>query len=126
LKINFKHFNLNDETLFVKNFGKTIVYIMVYVYYLLITWNNEAYIAFIKKELKKGFEMIEMGHLHYNLGIEVTRNPRYIFISQRKYIGELLNKFGMVDCNPLSTPMEQNLNTTSQEGNAFDDATKYR
>jgi hypothetical protein len=92
----------------------------------LIIGNNEAYIASIKKELKKGFEMTYMGHLHYYLGIEVTQNPRYIFISQNKYIGELLNKFGMVDCNPLSTPMEQNLKLTSKEGNEFEDATKYR
>jgi hypothetical protein len=32
----------------------------------------------------------------------------------------------MVDCNPLSTPMEQNLKLTSKEGNEFEDATKYR
>jgi hypothetical protein len=44
--------------------------------------------------------MIDMGYLHYYLGIEVTENPKHVFISQ-KYIGELLNKFGMVDCNPL-------------------------
>ena len=78
-----------------------------------------------KKELEKGFEMIDMDHLHYYFGIEVTQNPKYVFISQ-KYIGELLNKFGMADCNPLSTPMEQNLKLTSKEGNEFEDATKYR
>jgi hypothetical protein len=31
----------------------------------------------------------------------------------------------MVDCNPLSTPMEQNFKLTSKEGNEFEDATKY-
>jgi hypothetical protein len=97
LKINFKHFNLDDATLFVKKVGKIVVYLVVYVDDLLITGNNEAYIASIKKELKKGFEMTDMGHLHYYLGIEVTQNPKYVFISQKKYIGELLNKFGMVD-----------------------------
>jgi hypothetical protein len=50
--------------------------------------------------------MINMEHLHYYLGIEVTYNPIYVFISKKKYIGELLITFGMVDCNPLSTPME--------------------
>ena len=70
--------------------------------------------------------MTNLGHLHYYLGIEVIQNPRFIFISQKKYIRELLNKFGMAECNPLSTPMEHNLKLTSKEGNEFKDATKYR
>jgi hypothetical protein len=60
LKTNFKHFNLDDANLFVKKVGKYVVYLVVYVDDLLITRNNEAYIAPIKKELKKGFEMIDM------------------------------------------------------------------
>ena len=91
-----------------------------------MTRNNESYIASIKKELKKGFEMTNLGHLHYYLGIEVIQDLTYIYISQNKYIGELLNKFGMAECNPLSTPMEQNLKLTSKEGNEFKDATKYK
>jgi hypothetical protein len=92
----------------------------------LITRNTESYIASIKKELKKGFEMTDLGHLHYYLGILVIQNPKYIFISQNKYDGELLNKFGIVECNPVSTPIEQNLKLTSKEGDEFEDATKYR
>jgi hypothetical protein len=70
--------------------------------------------------------MTYMGHLHYYLGIEVTQNPRYIFIYRNKYIGELLIKFVMIDCNPFSTPVEQNLKLTSKERSGFEDATKYR
>lgn len=32
----------------------------------------------------------------------------------------------MTECNSFSTPIEQNLNLTSKEGNEFEDATKYR
>eukprot|EP00253_Pinus_taeda_P028193 PITA_28193 len=85
--------------------------------------NNESYIASIKKELRKGFEITDLGYVHYYLGIEVTQHPKSIFISQKKYIGDLLNRFGMAECNPLNTPMEQKL--TSIEGNEFEDATKY-
>jgi hypothetical protein len=79
--LNFKHFNLDDATLFVKKVGKTIVYLVVYVDDLFIIGNNENYIASIKKELKKGFKVTYLGHLHYYLGIEVIQNPKYIFIS---------------------------------------------
>eukprot|EP00253_Pinus_taeda_P013919 PITA_13919 len=88
--------------------------------------NNESYIASIKRELGKNFEMTDLGYVRYYLGIEVTQHPKSIFLSQKKYIGDLLNRFGMTECNPLSTPMEQNLKLTSIEGKEFEDATKYR
>eukprot|EP00253_Pinus_taeda_P002014 PITA_02014 len=88
--------------------------------------NNESYIASIKKELGKSFEMADLGYVHYYLGIEVTQHPKSIFLSQKKYIGDLFNRFGMIECNPLTTPMEQNLKLTSIEGKEFEDATKCR
>ena len=126
LKLNFEHFDLNDATLFIKKFGRSVVYLVVYVDDLLMTGNNESYIASINKYLKKIFEMIDMGHLHYYLGIEVTHHPKYIFLSQKKYVGELLDKFCMIECNPISALMEQKMKLTSSEGKEFEDATKYR
>jgi len=70
--------------------------------------------------------MTNMGHLHYYICIEVTHNSRYIIISQKKYVGELLNRFGIVVSNRLSTRMEQNLKLTSNEGKEFEDAPKYK
>jgi hypothetical protein len=78
-KINFKHLNLDDANWFVKKVGKIVVYLVVHVNDLLIIGNNEAYIASIKNELKKSFEMTDMGHIHYYLGIEVNKNPKYVF-----------------------------------------------
>eukprot|EP00253_Pinus_taeda_P026476 PITA_26476 len=88
--------------------------------------NNKSYIASIKNELRKGFDMLDLGYVHYYLGIEVNQHSKFIFLSQKKYIKDLLNKFGMDECNPLTTPMEQNLKLTSTEGKEFEDATKYR
>lgn len=50
--------------------GKTVVYLVLYVDDILMTGNNESYIASIKKELRKGFEMNDLGYVHYYLGIE--------------------------------------------------------
>jgi hypothetical protein len=50
--------------------------------------NDYDYIASIKKEIRKVFDMTDLGLLHYYLGIEFTQNPNFIFISQKKYIGE--------------------------------------
>ena len=40
LKINFKHYNIDDATLFVKKFGRSTVFLVVYVDDLLMTRNN--------------------------------------------------------------------------------------
>ena len=116
LKLIYKHNNIDDATLFVKKVGRPIVFIVVYVYDLLMTGNNENYIASIKKYINKWFEMTDLGNIHYYLGIEVTQHPKYILISQKKFVGELLNRFCMKKCNPLSTPIEQKLKLTSSEG----------
>ena len=93
--MNYKHFNIDDATLFVKKVGRSVVYLVVYVDGLLITGNNDDYIASIKRELKKVFDMTELRLLQYYLGIEVDKKPKHIFISRKKYVGELLSKFGM-------------------------------
>ena len=87
---------------------------MVYVGDLLMAGNNESYITSIKKELKKGFEMTDLGYVHYYMGIEVTQHPKFILLPKKKYIGDLLNNFGMDEWNPLTTPMEKNLKRTLQ------------
>ena len=81
-----------------------------------MTWKNEDYIASIKKFFKKCFQMIDLGHLHDYLGIEVTQHPKYISISQKTYIEEFFTRFCMTECNTLSNPMKQKLKLTSSEG----------
>ena len=84
LKLHFKHYKLDDPTFFVRKVGRYIVFLVVYVDDLLMTGNNEDYIAAMKKYLRKCFEMTDLGYLPYYLGIEVTQHPKYIFISQKK------------------------------------------
>ena len=86
LNLNYKHFDLDDATLFVKKVVRSVVYLVVYVDDLMITGNNDEYISSIKKELKKVFDMTDLGLLHYYLGIEVDKKPQHIFISQKKYV----------------------------------------
>ncbi|CAL0318252.1 unnamed protein product [Lupinus luteus] len=61
-----------------------------------------------KKPMMIEFEMTDLGLMHYILDIEVLKSNGY-FISQKKYAQELLNKFQMQDCNPVSTPCEYGL-----------------
>ena len=53
-----------------------------------------------------------IGMMHYFLGMEVWQSADGIFLSQGKYIVEILKRFRMLDCKAIATPMASNLNHT--------------
>ena len=81
-----------------------------------------------KRELAAEFEMKDLGLMHYFLGLEVWQRPGEIFLSQGKYIGKILERFGMVDCKSVSTPMELNFKKLSSSvvGPVLSNPTEYR
>jgi len=46
-----------------------------------------------------------LGELNFFLGLHISQQDTCIFISQTKYIKEMLNKFKMEECKPVSTHM---------------------
>ena len=83
-KVGFQRGDSND-TLYVRQQGKNLVILVMYVDDLIITGNNDDHIAQVKKELHAGFKMTDLGLLHYYLGVEVFQHPHHIFISRSKY-----------------------------------------
>jgi hypothetical protein len=63
----------------------------------------------------KEFEMTENGLMSYFLGIEVKQQHDGIFISQKKYMKEILEKFKMGSCNSVNTLVETSIKL-SKEG----------
>nr|GEZ68289.1 hypothetical protein [Tanacetum cinerariifolium] len=62
---------------------------------------------FIKKKdlMVKGFETSMMGEMKFILGLQVNQFSNEIFINQSKYILDILKRFGMENCDTVSTPM---------------------
>ena len=54
--------------------------------------------------------MKDLGPLKYFLGIEVSRSDKGIFLSQRKYVLDLLLETSMSACQPVDTPVEEDTN----------------
>ena len=52
--------------------------------------------------------MTDIRLMHYFLGLEVWQEPKHIFLGQGKYAVEILRRFRMEDCRPMSTPMITN------------------
>ena len=63
--------------------------------------------------------------LRYFLGIEAMRSKHEIFLSQRKYVFDLLSKNGKLGEKPYNSPMVPGVHLT-REGEAFEDPKKYR
>ena len=53
-------------------------------------------------------EMLWIKNILKDLGIEVARSKSGIFLSQRKYVFDLLTETSMLDCKPAETPIEMN------------------
>jgi hypothetical protein len=98
-----------DHTLFVKHSGSGgVCILLVYVDDIIVTGDDLEGIANLKQQLLKEFEIKDLGKLKYFLGIEVARSKHGLFISQQKYVLDLLKDTGMLGCKPVETPIEQN------------------
>ena len=82
--------------------------LLVYVDDIIVTGNDEKEKESLEKCLAREFEIKELGKLKYFLGIEVARSKQGIFISQRKYVLDLLKETGKLACKPADTPIEFN------------------
>ena len=58
--------------------------------------------------MTKRFEMSMMGELTFFLGFQIKQLKDGTFISQTKYLKDMLKKFDMSDAKPIKTPMEIN------------------
>lgn len=71
------------------------------------------------------FHTKDLGQLKYFLEIEVSRRKKGIFLSQRKYILDLLEKTGNSTAKPCSTPIIPNIQLTKDDGDPFDNPERY-
>nr|GFB19630.1 hypothetical protein [Tanacetum cinerariifolium] len=79
-----------------------------------------------KKMMHKKFQMSSMRELKFFLGLQVKQKEYGIFISQDKYVKELLSKFGFSDVKTASTPMETHKTLIEDEKGEDVDEHLYR
>ena len=116
----------HEHVLYVKIKEGNILIVCLYVDDLIFTGNNPNTFEEFKKAMTREFEMTDIGLMAYYLGVEVKQREDGIFISQEGYAKEILKKFKMDDCNPISTPVECGIKLSKYDEAEKVDVTLFR
>ena len=117
---------MTDTSLFVLKSGADMAYLLLYVDDIVVTASSTAFLQHLLDRLHGEFAMTDLGDLHFFLGIAVSRFSDGLFLSQRQYTADLLQRAGMSDCHPVPTPVDTQSKLSAMEGDLVPDATEYR
>ncbi|GJR28414.1 putative ribonuclease H-like domain-containing protein [Tanacetum coccineum] len=95
-----------DQTLFIKKQKGDILLVQVYVDDIIFGSTNKELCTAFEKLMKDKFQMSSMGELTFFLGLQVQQKEDGIFISQDKYVAEILKKFNYTDVKSASIPVD--------------------
>jgi hypothetical protein len=125
LGYGFQH-STSDHSVFVRHSSNGTIVLIVYVDDIIISGSDSTGIADLKTYLNKHFHTKDLGALRYFLGIEVAHSSQGIFLSQRKYVLDLLSKTGLLGARPTDTPMDSTVKLDDEHGELFSDVGQYR
>ncbi|KAG8976249.1 hypothetical protein FRC05_004499 [Tulasnella sp. 425] len=112
-KLGFKRL-VSDPSIYAWGKEDIKVIVPVFVDDLTLVSKSKAKIKEVKEALAKVFKLRDLGPTTFLLGMQITRDrsTRTLHLSQRQYVVDLLERFGMSDCAPVTTPMEPGLKLT--------------
>ncbi|KAI5349042.1 hypothetical protein L3X38_001929 [Prunus dulcis] len=100
--------------------------VSIYVDDIVYTGSSEELIDEFKTEMMRRYEMTDLGLLYHFLGMAVIQTESCIFINQKKYALTLLDKFGLKQCKPVSTPLVATEKLCKDDGSDPADESEYR
>lgn len=114
-----------DSSLFILRQGSQVAYLLIYVDDIILTASSTTLLQQIIASLHREFDMTDLGALNYFLGISAARHSTGLFLSQKKYAIQLLERAHMANCNPSRTPVDTE-SKLGPEGVPVQDPTLYR
>ncbi|KAM1643664.1 hypothetical protein ACFX14_013366 [Malus domestica] len=103
-----------------------ILIVSLYVDDLVYTGSGHNMILNFKNDMMRKYEMSDLGMLHYFLGISIIQSIDGIFITQKKYAKTLIEKFKMIGCKPVATPLVVNEKFQREDGSGDADESMYK
>ncbi|GJV13300.1 putative ribonuclease H-like domain-containing protein [Tanacetum coccineum] len=96
-----------DQTLFIRKHKGEFLLVQVYVDDIIFGSSNAKLCKEFETLMHDKFQMSAMGELIFFLGLQVSQRKNGIFLSQDKYVGDILKKFGYTDVRTAKTPMDR-------------------
>ncbi|GJS47878.1 retrovirus-related pol polyprotein from transposon RE1 [Tanacetum coccineum] len=126
LNHNFRR-SSSESTLYIKQFNsQERLIISLYVDDLLVIGSNDHLVKKFKKQMESEFDMSDMGLVSYFLGMEIKQLPNGVHISQRKYASDMLKKFKMFLCKPVTSPLVYKCKLSKDDGKKLVNPTRFR
>ncbi|GJV36352.1 ribonuclease H-like domain-containing protein [Tanacetum coccineum] len=104
-RVSFQH-SKTDTSLFVYHMGSDVAYLLLYVDDIIVTASSTALLQRIITLLHSEFAMTDLNSLNYFLGVSAQRSKSGLFLSQSKFVKEILEHAHMQYCNPCKTPVD--------------------
>jgi hypothetical protein len=82
----------SDPSLFIYSRNKDTVYLLVYVDDIVLTASSEQLLRQTITALDHEFSLKDLGTLHYFLGVAIARSSDSMFLSQRQYILDIIER----------------------------------
>ena len=101
------------------------MYFLVYVEVLIITGSCSTWVAHFIQILSSRFSVKDMAALHYFLGVEVISTNNGLFLSQQKYIRDILERTKMDGAKINTTPLSTSTTLVFKDNSPPADAIEY-
>jgi hypothetical protein len=96
----------SDTSLFVYRRAIDTAYLLLYVDDIVLTASSPKLLQRTTTALQQQFAMKDLNPLHHFLGISVEQRSDVLFLHQRQYARDFLERAGMSDRKPCSTPVD--------------------
>ena len=101
--------SLADSSMFILCKSNDLLILLLYVNDIIFIGSTPSLLHHIIRFLSTQFSMKDLGDLHYFLGLQVVWTPNMLFLSESKYVQDLLTKFHIHKFKPVRAPLHSRI-----------------
>ncbi|KAK4381353.1 Retrovirus-related Pol polyprotein from transposon RE1 [Sesamum angolense] len=100
--------------------------LIVYIDDVLLTGNSMDAISVLKRYLDDLFTIKDLGHAKYFLDLELARSSHGTYVTQQKYLLDIVRDCHLDDAKPVATPLPARIKFDNTSGSALASPDRYR